>query len=720
MKIIKKNGLLEDFNGEKIKVAIRKSAERALVKLTPDQEREVVAEVAYQCTKYELLMQDDTPVAEVHKMVEKALRGIVPEVAEAYANYRNYKITFVSMMDNILKYQNEVLFLGDRSNANTDSALNTTQATLIGNEALKELYNEFSLNAEEQEACKAGYLYVHDKNRRLISTNCCLFDVKAVLEYGVEMSGVKYTQPKYLNSVMGVIKDIVMTAGSQQYGGITVQSIDELLAPYVKRSYEQHKQEIIDVAHYVTGGGHTKLDGERIHEKAMEETVKELEQGIQAMEIAFNTLPSSRGDFVFVTYTFGLGTDEWSRLVARKIMEVRNGGQGAAKVPMLFPKLVYLFDEELHDEGKPMREDFKFAVYCQSQTMFPDLLGLTGASVDNDANDVYKKYHVATSPMGCRSYLSPYFERGEYYPADEDDKPVTVGRGNLGVISLNLPMIYQRAKVDGIDFYELLDKYLEMACQLHLKTKTFLGGKKASTHPLAYCQGGFYGGHLQPDDKIAPVLESFTASIGITALHELTVLHSGHSLYEDNTFAKEVMQHINDYCARFKEENHIMVSTYGTPAESLCGTQLKQFVKMFGVIPGVSDKEYFSNSFHCDVREEINPFQKQDAEFELFHMMNGGHIQYVRIDNKNNFEANLALADRAMKLGYYFGVNFNNCICMECGHNELDMGDTCPNCGGHDITEINRVSGYLGYSRIHGDTRFNEGKRAELRDRKSM
>ena len=145
MKIIKKNGTLVDFDGQKIIDAIRKSAERAMVRLTKEQETEVVAEVAYQCSKYELLMQDDTPVAEVHKMVEKALRGIAPEVAEAYANYRNYKITFVNMMDNILKYQNEVLFLGDRSNANTDSALNTTQATLIGNETLKELYNEFFL-----------------------------------------------------------------------------------------------------------------------------------------------------------------------------------------------------------------------------------------------------------------------------------------------------------------------------------------------------------------------------------------------------------------------------------------------------------------------------------------------------------------------------------------------------------------------------------------------
>ena len=179
------------------------------------------------------------------------------------------------------------------------------------------------------------------------------------------------------------------------------------------------------------------------------------------------------------------------------------------------------------------------------------------------------------------------------------------------------------------------------------------------------------------------------------------------------------MEHINDYCAKFKAEHHIMVSTYGTPAESYAGTQMKQFQDMFGVIEGVSDKEYMTNSFHCDVREEIDPFQKQDAEFDLFHMMNGGHIQYCRVNTKDNFEANLALADRAMKMGYYFGVNFNNCICMECGHNELDM-EVCPNCGSHDITEINRVSGYLGYSRIHGDTRFNESKRAELRDRKSM
>ena len=503
--------------------------------------------------------------------------------------------------------------------------------------------------------------------------------------------------------------------------GLTVQSIDEILAPYVEKEYNRLVDEII-LEHSLVSSDIMDLNLDKVKKLAFRKVIKELEQGLQAMEIAFNTLPSSRGDFVFVTYTFGLGQDEWSRLVAKKIMEVRNAGQGVARIPQLFPKLVYLYDKELHAEGKPMREDFVNAVYCQSQTMFPDLLSMTpGENVDTDGNyfEVYGKYGVPTSPMGCRSFLSPYYEKGGFHQVDENDKPVTVGRGNLGVISLNLPLIYMLAKREDTDFYEVLHHYLNMAFNIHLRTKGFLGSKKASTHPLAYCQGGFYNGHLNPEDKIEPVLESFTASIGITALHELTILHTGHGIYEDNTFAKEVMQYINDECAKYKEENHIAVATYGAPAESLCRTQVVQFRNEFGIVPGVSDKEYFTNSFHCSVALEINPFQKQDAEYDLFHMLMGGHIQYVRVNTKDNLQANLALADRAMELGYYFGVNLHNCYCEDCGHNFLD-GTNCPECGSGNITEINRVSGYLGYSRIKGGSRMNDGKLAEIHDRVSM
>ena len=501
--------------------------------------------------------------------------------------------------------------------------------------------------------------------------------------------------------------------------GITVQSIDEILAPYVEKEYKRRFKEISDMVKRVASRG--VFDVHEAKNIAKEQTIKELEQGIQAMEIAFNTLPSSRGDFVFVTYTFGLDESEWGQMVSRAIMKVRQGGQGreGRKVPVLFPKLVFLFDHAKHGKNAPMRDLYESAVYCQSQCQFPDLLSLTGDSTENDICDIYKRYGVVTSPMGCRSYLTPYFERGGFHPQDENDKPITVGRGNCGVISLNLPLIYQRAKVSNVDFFEELDYYLNMCFNLHLRTRTFLIGKTASTHPLAYEQGGFYGGYLNPNDKIEEVLKRFTYSIGITALHELTVLHTGKGIYKNDDFACEVMDFINNRCAEFKEKEGIAVATYGTPAESLCGTQVKQFRKMFGIIEGVSDKEYFNNSFHVNVDAEINPFQKQDAEYKLFHKMNGGHIQYCRVLTKDNLQANLALCDRAMDYGYYFGINFADCYCCDCGHNFLD-GETCPHCGGHNITEINRVSGYLGYSRIGGDTRMNEAKLADIADRKSM
>lgn len=712
MKIIKKNGTLVDFDGQKIIDAIRKSAERAMVRLTKEQEAEVVAEVAYQCSKYELLMQDDTPVATVHKMVEQALRQVEPTVAEAYANYRNYKQTFVRMMDDVLKYQNEVLYLGDRSNANTDSSTVPTQAALIGDEVRKEFYNEFFLTPEEQQACKDGQIYVHDKNKRLLTYNCCIYDVEHLLENGFELANIAYTKPKHLDTAMGVLKDIIMTAGGSQYGGITIGQVDRVLAKYCEIEYENQKQDIMqDILQCCDS---SNISVEVVEKRAKDKVKKMLRQGLQMMEYAFNTLSSNRGDYIFVTFTFGLDETEWGREVAHAIMETRINGQGeeGKKKPVLFPKLVYLGDKNKHGKGKFMREDYKYAVYCQAHTMFPDILSLTGYGTDSGTCDTYKKYGVVIQPMGCRSFISPLFDgQGNILPCE--------GNFNLGVVSLNLPYIYQEAKVKGIDFYKHLDHFLDMAFNIHVRTRDFLGEKTASTNPLAFCYGGLAHSHLKPEDKIRPALEWATCSLGITALQELTILHTGHGISQDNTYAKEVIQHIQERVDDFKQETGLRLGLYGTPAESLCGTQLKQFKREFGIIPGVSDKEWFTNSFHVAANEEINQFQKQDAEFELFHMINGGHIQYVRTDNVDNFEASLALADRAMEMGFYYGANINNCFCNDCGLNEPDMGDTCPHCGGHDITEINRVCGYLGYSRVNGDTRFNEAKLAEKKARKN-
>ena len=280
-------------------------------------------------------------------------------------------------------------------------------------------------------------------------------------------------------------------------------------------------------------------------------------------------------------------------------------------------------------------------------------------------------------------------------------------------------MILAKAREEGKDFYEVLDYYLEMIRKIHIRTYEYLGKLKASTNPLGYCEGGFYGGHLKPSDCIAPILKPMTASFGITGLNELQELYNGKSLVEDGQFALEVMQYINDKVTQFKEEDGWLYAIYGTPAESLCGLQIKQFRAKYGIIPKVSDRPYTSNSFHCHVTEDITPIQKQDLEKRFWDLFNGGKIQYVRYPVGYNLDAIKILIRRAMDMGFYEGVNLALSYCNECGHQEENM-DVCPVCGSDNLTKIDRMNGYLSYSRVKGDTMLNDAKMAEIKERKSM
>lgn len=280
-------------------------------------------------------------------------------------------------------------------------------------------------------------------------------------------------------------------------------------------------------------------------------------------------------------------------------------------------------------------------------------------------------------------------------------------------------MIYQKAKEEGKDFYEVLDFYLEMVRNLHKRTLEYLGNMKASTNPLGFCEGGFYGGNLKPNDRIAPVLKPMTFSFGITGLNELEQIHHGKSLVEDGSFALEVMEYINKKVDEFKREDEVLYAIYGTPAESLCGLQIEQFRNKYGIIKGVSDRTYTSNSFHCHVSEEITPIEKQDLESRFWDLFNGGKIQYVRYPIGYNTEAIKTLVRRAMDLGFYEGINLALSYCNDCSHQEENM-DVCPVCGSYNLTKIDRMNGYLSYSRVNGDTRLNKAKMDEISERKSM
>ena len=321
--------------------------------------------------------------------------------------------------------------------------------------------------------------------------------------------------------------------------------------------------------------------------------------------------------------------------------------------------------------------------------------------------------------MGCRAFLSPYWLKGGLTPKDDTDKPVFTGRANMGVISFHLNMILAKAKRENKDFYEVLDYYLELSRQIHLKTIDYLGELKASINPLMFCEGGFYKGNLKHNEKIKPVLKSFTVSFGITGLNELNQLYNKKSLREDGEFPLEVMEYINKKANEFKEQDNILYAVYGTPAESLVGKQVEQFRKQFGIVENVSDREYISNSFHLHVSEDVTPIEKQDKEVRFWDYFNGGKIQYVKYPINYNIEAVKTLVRRAMSLGLYEGINLSLSYCDDCGYQELDM-DVCPKCGSSNLTKIERMNGYLSYSRVNGDTRLNSAKMSEIKDRVSM
>lgn len=703
--VVKKDGSKEAFNVQKVVNAVGKSAYRALTKFSPEEKKDICR---YVVEKVDELDSNEVPIPIMHNIVESALEKVKPVVAKSYRDYRNYKQDFVRMLDDVYKKSQSIMYVGDKENANTDSALVSTKRSLIFNQLNKELYQKFFLTTEEIQACRDGYIYVHDMSARRDTMNCCLFDVQNVLSGGFEMGNIWYNEPKTLDVAFDVIGDIVLSAASQQYGGFTVPSVDLILEPYAQKSFDKY------VAKYTELG----IDQEKAEEVAYNDVVKEFEQGFQGWEYKFNTVASSRGDYPFITVTAGTGTGRFAKLATIQMLNVRKKGQGKkeCKKPVLFPKIVFLYDENLHGPGMPLEDVFEAGVECSAKTMYPDWLSLTGKGY---VASIYKQYGKIISPMGCRAFLSPWYERGGMHPEDDQDMPIFVGRFNIGAVSLHLPMILAKARKESRDFYEVLDYYLQLIRELHIRTYAYLGEMRASTNPLAYCEGGFLGGNLKLTDKIKPLLKSATASFGITALNELQELYNGKSLVEDGEFAVQVLEHINQMVNKYKEEDGNLYAIYGTPAENLCGLQVKQFRKKYGIIEGVSDREYVSNSFHCHVSEDITPIQKQNLEQRFWDLSNGGKIQYVKYPIDYNKEAIKTLIYRAMDMGFYEGVNLSLAYCDDCGHQELEM-DVCPNCGSRNLTKIDRMNGYLSYSRVHGDTRLNDAKMAEIAERKSM
>lgn len=396
MNIIKKDGTKENFNSQKITKAVEKSAERAMYSLTKD-EKQKILDFVLKSTEN----KNDVSINEMHVIVENALDTVNAKVAKAYRDYRNYKIDFVKILDKVYKKSQSLRYIGDVSNANTDSTLIATQRSLTYGQLNKELYKKFFLNTNERQAIRDGYIYIHDMKDRLDGMNCCLANIGNILKDGFECGNMWYTEPNSLDVAFDVISDITMSMAAQQYGGFTLPEVDKILAPYAEKSYWIYRGEYARICDLIESDNpNIHIDNTKSAEAyAMNKVYRDFEQGFQSWEYRFNTVGSSRGDYPFIAVSFGIGKNKFERMATEVILKVRMGGQGKKdfKKPVLFPKLTFLYDENLHGEGKEMEYLFDIAIDCSGKCMYPDFLSLTG---EGYIPSMYKKYGKVVSLMG--------------------------------------------------------------------------------------------------------------------------------------------------------------------------------------------------------------------------------------------------------------------------------------------------------------------------------
>ena len=674
-KVIKKDGSEEQFDLSKVVEACQMAASNCSKKLSLS-DTDGVASII---TSRVLGLKRKTITTEkIHGWTIQALKMIDPEVAECYKSYHQFRKNTMREVAKIKEKSDHLKFAGDRENANYNSSLFSTQNAIFRGWNSTLISKNFYLTKKERQAIKDGFIYIHDLRDIMVGNhNCCVFDMENVLEGGFKILNVHTKEPKRVMSACGAMYDILNTASAQQYGGFSVPEIDRIIAKYACKEFSY------------TGDKAGVLEN--------------IKQGIQSLQHHINSNVSARGDTPFITFSFGCidGDDElFNEFQLAACLELLRYRQ---KVEMTFPKLVCLYSTPVMRKY-PILEDE--CIETNRATLYPDYVSLD----EGYSGELYQKYKLKHTPMGCRSFPTPL---GGY-----DNPTKTVGLFNVGVVSLNLPLIYMECKTKGLAFILEVRKYTQMCIDFLDRRYKQIASMKCSSNPLGFCEGGFVGGNKDPDDLVGDIVNNMGASIGITALNELSILMNGNEIHntsiKDFLAIEEVVDEIQDVVNKnCSDERHY--SLYGTPAESLCGTQCEQFRKRFGIIPGVSDKPYFNNSFHVPVTADISPIEKQEEEFHFFHKIKGGHIQYVRVDEPENKEAIRQLVRHGMNLGFYQGININCISCEDCGEHFRKHPTVCPKCGSKNILEVGRVCGYKGFM-----NRMNDAKLAEIAERKCM
>ncbi|WP_299018036.1 anaerobic ribonucleoside-triphosphate reductase [uncultured Photobacterium sp.] len=698
--VIKRDGCRVPFNTKRIKEAVLGAANSL----------EVMDE-AYAASVAENVLSQFESVEEVdihaiQDAVENHLMtGPHKEVARAYIEYRHdrdiareKKSQLNGEIRGLIEQSNASLL---NENANKDSKVIPTQRDLLAGIVAKHYAKQHLLPRDIVKAHEVGDIHFHDLDYSPFFPmfNCMLIDLNGMLTHGFKMGNAEIDTPKSISTATAVTAQIIAQVASHIYGGTTINRIDEVLAPYVTVSYEKH---------LAVANEWGIADPESF---AKARTEKECYDAFQSLEYEVNTLHTANGQTPFVTFGFGLGTSWESRLIQTSILKNRIAGLGKNRKTAVFPKLVFAIRDGLnHKNGDANYDIKKLALECASKRMYPDILNY---------DKVVEVTGSFKTPMGCRSFLDVYEENGEL---------IHEGRNNLGVVSLNLPRIALKAKGDEARFFELLDGRLALARRALETRISRLEGVKARVAPILYMEGAC-GVRLNPDDNVSEIFKNGRASIslGYIGIHETVnaLYGTGEHVFDNEELREKaiaIVKRLKQATESWKKETGYGFSLYSTPSENLCSRFCAIDTKEFGVVDGVTDKGYYTNSFHLDVEKKVNPYDKIDFEMPYPEIASGGFICYGEYPNiQHNLEALENVWDYSYSRVPYYGTNTPIDECYECGYmGEFECtskGFTCPKCGNHDPAKVSvtrRVCGYLGSP----DARpFNFGKQEEVKRR---
>ncbi len=704
MKVIKRDGTTVDFDRTKIIVALEKANDAVdECDRISEEQIESIADFVADTHKKRVLVEDIQDTVE-EKLMELGCYNLM----KAYIIYR-YNRALVRRANttddsilSLIKNSNKDVM---EENSNKDAVMAATQRDLIAGEVSKDLTRRVLLPEYISKAHDEGAIHFHDADYFLQPIfNCCLINIGDMLDNGTVMNGKLIESPKSFQVACNVMTQIIASVASSQYGG---QSVDiSHLGKYLRKSKEKFSKRI----HEKLGD---ELTEEQIQKVVTERLADELRSGVQTIQYQINTLMTTNGQSPFVTLFLYLREgDEYieeNAMIIEEILRQRYQGiknEKGVYVTPAFPKLVYVLDENNCLQGGKYDYITKLAVKCSSKRLYPDYISAKKMRENYEGN--------VFSPMGCRSFLSPWKDENGNYKFE--------GRFNQGVVSLNLPQIAILAKGDEERFWSLFEERLQLCFDALMCRHNALKGIISDTSPVHWQYGAI--ARLPKGEKIDKFLENgySTISLGYIGLYECTKLMCGVS-HTDPTatpFALKVMKTMREHCEKWKKETGLGFGLYGTPAESLCYRFARIDKERFGTIKDVTDKGYYTNSYHVDVRENIDAFSKFKFESQFQTISSGGAISYVEIPNMRH---NLTALEDVVKFIYdniqYAEFNTKSDYCHVCGYDgEIIINDNleweCPNCHNKDQRKMNvtrRTCGYL------GENFWNVGKTKEIKSR---